>query len=156
MDRKVLINAMTRADILEIAALEKLCFSTPWSETSLLAELQKQNALFLVARDPAGMLCGYVGLNTVFGEGYVANIAVHPDCRRQGVAHQLIEALLQSSEVLGLSFVTLEVRRSNVPAINLYLSFGFTIVGVRKDFYTDPPEDGAIMTKYLNFEEPTK
>lgn len=153
MGIKVNINAMTKSDIPELVLLEQQCFSLPWSEVGFVAELTKPTAMFLVARDSDGRLCGYVGLNHVMGEGYINNIAVQPDLRRQGVARQLIESLLQCCDALDLSFATLEVRRSNVPAINLYISYGFTAVGLRKDFYTNPDEDGVIMTKYINFKE---
>lgn len=153
MERQVVVTAMTQADIAEIAELEKICFSTPWSEQALMAELSKPKALFLVARDSSGGFCGYIGLNYVLDEGYINNIAVMPSCRRQGVARQLIESLLQCCSALGLAFATLEVRRSNVAAINLYLSFSFAVVGVRRDFYVNPSEDGVIMTKYLNYKE---
>ena len=80
---------------------------------------------------------------------YISNVAVSPDHRRQGIASTLIEALLRRAEELQLSFVTLEVRESNAPAIALYGRFGFTPVGRRKGYYDAPKEDAILMTRLL-------
>ena len=88
---------------------------------------------------------GYMGLQVFCGEGYVTNVAVLPEYRRQGIAKMLIEKQLQND----MSFITLEVRESNLPAIKLYEFCGFENVGIRPKFYTDPTENAIIMTKYL-------
>ena len=104
--------------------------------------------IFLVAeRDGAAV--GYVGCQTVLDEGYITNVAVSPDCRRQGVARALLDELKARAVQAGLSFVTLEVRASNAPAIALYEGAGFVRVGVRKNFYTAPTEDAVLMTLFL-------
>lgn len=104
--------------------------------------------IFLVAeRD--GQAVGYVGCQTVLDEGYITNVAVSPDCRRQGIGRALIEELAQRARAQGLSFVTLETRASNAPAIALYEGAGFDRVGMRKNFYTAPSEDAVLMTLFL-------
>ena len=104
--------------------------------------------IFLVAeRD--GQAVGYVGCQTVLDEGYITNVAVSPDARRQGIARTLIEKLTAEARAAGLAFVTLEVRVSNAPAIALYEGAGFGRVGVRKNFYTAPTEDAVLMTLFL-------
>ena len=104
--------------------------------------------IFLAAeRDGAAV--GYVGCQTVLDEGYITNVAVSPDCRRQGVARALLDELKARAVQAGLSFVTLEVRASNAPAIALYEGAGFVRVGVRKNFYTAPAEDAVLMTLFL-------
>ncbi|MEG1687301.1 MAG: ribosomal protein S18-alanine N-acetyltransferase [Angelakisella sp.] len=148
METSCVIAPMTGSDLTEVAALEQLCFSTPWSAASLAAELDKPDAVFLTARQ-GGRLCGYVGMNTVLDEGYLANLAVHPDCRKQGVGRQLLLAVLAAAECRKLAFVTLEVRPSNAAAIGLYASLGFFQQGRRKAFYNHPIEDGLIMTTFL-------
>ena len=79
-------------------------------------------------------------------EGYITNVAVSPDFRRQGIARALIEALLAKARENGLAFVTLEVRESNAPAIALYTGAGFEPVGKRKNFYSNPTENAVLMT----------
>ena len=135
-----------------LEALEKQCFSVPWTREQLAASLPDEHHVFLVAeRD--GKAVGYVGMTCVLDEGYIGNVAVAPDCRRQGVGAALIAALLEQAGVLALSFVTLEVRPSNTPAVALYGSFGFEPVGRRKNYYDAPKEDALLMTKLMKSEE---
>lgn len=140
------IVPMAERHLAALAAIEKACFHAPWSETMLREELGK--GIFLAAeRDGAAV--GYVGCQTVLDEGYITNVAVSPDCRRQGVARALLDELKARAVQAGLSFVTLEVRASNAPAIALYEGAGFVRVGVRKNFYTAPTEDAVLMTLFL-------
>lgn len=137
---------MAERHLAALAEIEKNCFHAPWSEKMLREELGK--GIFLVAeRD--GQAVGYVGCQTVHDEGYITNVAVSPDCRRQGIGRALIEELAQRARAQGLSFVTLEARASNAPAIALYEGAGFDRVGMRKNFYTAPSEDAVLMTLFL-------
>jgi ribosomal-protein-alanine N-acetyltransferase len=92
---------------------------------------------------------GYAGLETVLDEGYITNIAVRPDARRQGVASALLGVFLRFSGAHKLSFLTLEVRESNAAAIALYAGHGFSAVGRRKNYYDDPREDAVLMTHHF-------
>lgn len=140
------IVPMAERHLAALAEIEKACFHAPWSESMLREELGK--GIFLVAeRD--GQAVGYVGCQTVLDEGYITNVAVSPDCRRQGIARALIAKLTDEARAAGLAFVTLEVRASNAPAIALYEGAGFGRVGVRKIFYTAPTEDAVLMTLFL-------
>lgn len=85
----------------------------------------------------------------VLDEGYLSNIAVSPEHRRQGIAEALLKALLVRASARKLSFVTLEVRAGNIPAQTLYRKLGFTEVGVRRGYYEHPKEDAVLMTLYL-------
>lgn len=137
---------MAERHLAALAEIEKACFHAPWSENMLREELGK--GLFLVAeRD--GQAVGYVGCQTVLDEGYITNVAVSPDCRRQGIGRALIAALVSRARAQDLAFVTLEARASNTPAIALYEGAGFGRVGVRKNFYTAPTEDAVLMTLFL-------
>lgn len=129
-----------------IAALERKCFSRPWSEDALRAELDNEHARFLAAVDESGRVMGYAGLHCILDEGYIDNVAVDPDVRRQGIAGTILEQFLRLGES-GLAFLTLEVRASNAPAIALYEKYGFVQAGRRKNYYDDPREDALIMTK---------
>lgn len=137
---------MAERHLAALAEIEKACFHAPWSESMLREELGK--GLFLVAeRD--GQAVGYVGCQTVLDEGYITNVAVSPDCRRQGIGRALIAELVSRARAQDLAFVTLEARASNAPAIALYEGAGFGRVGVRKNFYTAPTEDAVLMTLFL-------
>ena len=131
----------------EVAELERICFSTPWSRNMLAEELDNMLSAFLVALDDNGRVAGYAGVQVILDEGYITNIAVRPDCRRQGVAGKLLQVFLDFAQANHLSFLTLEVRASNYDAIALYGSRGFRSMGRRKNYYEHPREDAIIMTR---------
>lgn len=133
----------------EIEALEKRCFSLPWTWDMLLGQLPDDSHEFLATVDEEGKLLGYVGMMTVLDEGYISNVAVDPAYRRQGIADLLLRELLDRAVLRELSFVTLEVREHNEPAIALYRKHGFAPVGLRKNYYEAPAENAVLMTKYL-------
>ena len=132
----------------ELEKLERLCFSRPWSRKMLAEELENQCAAFLVAQDgETGQVIGYAGLLVVADEGYITNVAVFPEYRRQGVAAKLLKVFCDFAAGRQLAFLTLEVRPSNTAAIALYQSFGFTERGRRRNYYDLPKEDALILTK---------
>ena len=142
-----IVNAAPR----HLEALEKLeqsCFSLPWTREMLYSQLPDDSHEFRVAEEN-GELLGYVGMMTVLDEGYISNVAVAPEHRRKGCADALITALLGRAELRELSFVTLEVREHNEPAIALYRKHGFVPVGLRKNYYEAPVENALLMTCYL-------
>ena len=143
-----IVNASPR-HLPELEALEKRCFSLPWTEEMLMGQLPDDNHEFLAAESESGELLGYVGMMTVLDEGYISNVAVAPEQRRQGIADALIAALLERATLRDLSFVTLEVREHNGPAIALYAKHGFAPVGLRKNYYEAPVENAILMTKFL-------
>ena len=137
----------------ELEKLERLCFSRPWSRKMLAEELENQCAAFLVAQDgDTGHVVGYAGLLVVADEGYITNVAVFPEYRRQGVAAKLIAVFENFARGNKLAFLTLEVRPSNAAAIALYEGFGFRAVGRRRNYYDLPKEDALILTKYYTEE----
>ena len=140
------ITRMTAADVADVAALEAVCFSDPWSEASVASELDNPLSLWLVARDAAGLL-GYIGSQSVPDEADMMNLAVRPDARRQGVAQALLQALEAALRENGIRSLTLEVRAGNAPAIRLYTQAGFRQVGLRKNYYFHPKEDALILKK---------
>ena len=143
----VRIVPMTADHLGEVAELERLCFSVPWSRNMLAEELDNALSAMLVALDDQGRVAGYAGLQVILDEGYITNVAVRPDCRRQGVAGQILQVFLDFAQAQGLAFLTLEVRASNQAAILLYGSRGFRGMGRRKNYYEHPREDAIIMTK---------
>ena len=131
----------------QLEELEKLCFSLPWTIEQLRSQLPDEHHIFLTALEGEHLL-GYVGMMYVLDEGYISNVAVAPEARRKGIGDALIEELMRRAELLGLAFVTLEVRQSNAPAAALYEKHGFTAVGKRKNYYDLPREDAVLMTYY--------
>ena len=142
----MIVEQMAERHIAAIAAIEQDCFHDPWTENGLREELELENNLFLAAVEEDAVV-GYVGCQTVLDEGYITNVAVSPAHRRKGVAARLLTELRIKAEEKGLSFVTLEVRASNEPAIALYRGAGYVEVGVRRNFYTNPKEDALILRK---------
>ena len=132
-----------------IFELEKACFSLPWTRENISAYLPDDMHTMLCAVDDAGKVVGYIGLMYVLDEGYIANVAVSQDHRRQGIGTKLLAALVNEAKKRSLSFLTLEVRESNESAIALYKNAGFSEVGIRKNYYDKPTENAILMTKFL-------
>lgn len=136
------------SDIPRLEALEKQCFSVPWTADMLASQLVGEGHVFLIA-ECGDAAAGYMGLQIVLDEGYISNVAAAPGFRRLGVASALIAETIRRARGLGLAFLTLEVRESNFPARRLYAKHGFTDVGKRRSYYENPVEDAILMTKYL-------
>lgn len=143
-----ILNAEER-HLPQVGRLEQVCFSVPWTEEQLRSQLPDNQHIFLVA-ECSGEVLGYVGLMYVLDEGYISNVAVSPERRRQGIGEALIAELTQRAARLGLAFLTLEVRASNDPAIRLYEKMHFRQVGRRKNYYQKPEEDAMLMTFFFN------
>ena len=152
LDRLILsrthIEKMAQEHIPFVAELERQCFSDPWSEDGLRAELTNENAHFYVYTC-FGQVLGYMGMQTVLDECYIANVAVSPLHRRKGIGETLVSFCSDKAEEAGCAFISLEVRVSNTGATELYKKAGFEPVGERKNFYSHPTENGLIMTKEL-------
>ena len=147
------LRPMQKEDIPALCRLEELCFSSPWHEAAFLSVLQKEGAFFWVA-ELEGEIAGYLGLEQVLDEAYIDNIAVFPAFRRQGIARCLLSRAVQHCQKAECSFLSLEVRSSNLPAQSLYQSLGFSLQGIRPGFYSFPREDAQIWTKFFLSEEP--
>ena len=131
----------------QVAQIERNCFSHPWTEEMLLEELDNLLSSWICALGENGVVLGYAGLSVVAGEGYINNIAVRQEYRKQGVASALLDVFLRFAQAQNLEFLTLEVRLSNQAAKGLYMKHGFAQVGRRKDYYDDPKEDAILMTR---------
>ena len=143
---EVAILPMASCHVLQIASLEQLCFSDPWSETSIGSELSNPLSLWLVAMDK-DMVAGYIGSQTVMDETDLMNVAVAPGYRRQGIAQALLTELEKRLRANGVRCVSLEVRDSNIAAICLYEKLGYVQVGCRRGYYRKPREDARILRK---------
>lgn len=127
----------------QVKSLLNLCFGdSAWTADSLRSQLVKSDSRCTVAVEDDRII-GFLAFEQVLDEGSIIEVAVHPDCRRKGIARSLITSAIQSAE--GLNTVFLEVRESNTPAVGLYESLGFERIGVRKGYYQKPKEDAVIM-----------
>ena len=142
----MMIVKMNDDHVRPVAELEKLCFSDPWSETSVASELKNKLSLWLVAIEN-GAVVGYIGSQTCCDETDMMNVAVHSDHRRKGIAEALVRALVEELKAAGSRCLTLEVRASNEAAKSLYEKLGFFQVGRRPNYYRNPKEDALILRK---------
>ena len=138
---------LTREHLAEVAALERLCFSEPWSETALEL-LLTETAVGFVCLDGTRVLA-YGGMLWAPDEGQITNVVVHPDARRRGCAKAILAAFDTLAREHHAEQIALEVRASNQAAIALYEGDGYKTVGKRKNFYRAPREDALIMIKKL-------
>ncbi|MCR5138019.1 MAG: ribosomal protein S18-alanine N-acetyltransferase [Oscillospiraceae bacterium] len=139
---------MTGEDLKRLCEIEQACFAHPLTEEQLRSLAGNGTVLLVTARADR-RIAGYVWAQTVLDEGYIGNVAVLPAFRRMGIADGLMQALAGAARERGLSFLTLEVRASNLPAIALYEKNGYVPAGRRRNYYADPKEDAILMT--LNF-----
>lgn len=138
------IKSMQPEDIPEVATMEALIFTQPWSANGFASSLQSADTEYLVVRSD-GMLVGYCGLLQSLEEADITNVAVHPDWRNQGIAFAMLKELIKRGNARGIVRFTLEVRVGNASAIHLYEKLGFRSAGIRKNFYDLPKEDAMIM-----------
>ena len=139
------VSYLKEEDAPLIAELERQCFSTPWSESTIKSAMAPPNIFIGVKEEDA--LLGYLSFSQVAGECYINNLAVHKAFRRRGIARALLCELMSLAVLSQYEFVSLEVRQSNSAAISLYSAFGFKEEGKRKNYYTAPNEDAVIMTR---------
>lgn len=140
------VRRATIEDAKEIFAIEMECFSVPWSLDSIETELLNEDKkLYYVIEDADGVV-GYAGAWLVYDEGQITNIAIRPSARRQGFGTKLTSALIEECFKRGMYEIFLEVRISNLSALSLYRQLGFTVKGMRKNYYSEPKEDAYIMS----------
>lgn len=138
------------ADIPDVAAMERLCYSDPWPASSFTALPANERVCFIVARDVHNQrLLGFAIAWHVLNEGELANLAVAPESRRRGIGTALLEAVTTDALGRGTSELYLEVRESNAAARQMYTSAGFEQVGRRKQYYRQPVEDALILRRTL-------
>ena len=150
---ELIIRNAVAADAAAVAAIEKACFSAPWSERQIEEEICKENALFFIA-EADGAVCGYVSAEDISGECYMNNLAVSQPFRGHDIGRKLMRRLIEATRLRGCKFLTLEVREGNAPARYIYETCGFSIAGVRKNFYVAPQENASIYTLYFKEEQP--
>lgn len=148
MKKEIKILPMTKESAVYTAELEKLCFSAPWSEEILCETIEQSESEFFCAFVD-GEFAGYAGMLCVLDEGQICNVAVCPPFRRMGVGEALMQAQRERGLARGLSIMFLEVRAGNTAAQRLYEKMGWEKVGVRRNYYSNPREDGVLYNLYL-------
>lgn len=144
MGSECIVRRMTLADVDGVAEVEAATFPTPWSRDAFVSEMKNVAARYLVAEQD-GRIIGYAGAWIILDESHITNIAVLKAERGKGIGRALTAGLMQYLSNLGAAYATLEVRKSNEVAQNLYKSLGFIKLGVRKRYYEDNDEDALIM-----------
>lgn len=150
---ELVIRRAEAKDVATIEKLEQCCFSQPWSYESIYQDIVENDRSVYIVAETEGQVIGYAGLWIIVDEGHITNVAVSPDYRRNSVANTIITALLMVTEDMGVKRHTLEVRKSNQAAINLYEKHGFEVAGERKGYYEDNGEDALIMWRESEDEE---
>lgn len=151
----ITIRRMEPQDVDGIIAIEEKAYGDHhWSKESFLNELNNELAYYYVLFNSDGVLAGYAGSWHILDESHITNIAISTDFRRRKYGEALLKRIIDDCYKEKIKYITLEVRVSNTPAINLYSKYGFTSFGTRKGYYQDNNEDAIIMwTKNIFFDE---
>ena len=145
------VRKMTVDDVDGVFEVEKSCFEDYWSKNAFLDELKNPHARYLVA-ETEGKIVGYIGIWLIIDEGHITNVAVHKDFRGRKIGNELMKEMTELCKENYIKAMTLEVRKSNDVAQNLYKKYGFKMAGIRKEYYSDNKEDAIIMWNQLKEE----
>jgi ribosomal-protein-alanine N-acetyltransferase len=141
----VVFRAMTWDDIDAVVALEQITFTMPWNRDAFETELSSNPLARYIVMEEDGKFAGYAGMWIVLDEAHIMNVAVEASCRGRGLGKALMQQMIQIAASNRAESMTLEVRRSNRAARNLYFKFGFIERGVRPGYYTDNGEDALLL-----------
>lgn len=146
------VREMNWTDVPKVLEIERISFTTPWSELAFLKEIYSPYSVIKVAILD-GEVAGYICASHLLDEGHILNLSVHPDLRRRGVATALVEKVINELRMKRCRSLFLEVRVSNHGAIHFYERFGLMPVGCRRNYYTQPTEDAVLMKLDLDLRE---
>lgn len=141
----IFVRKMFKHDIERVYEIERLCFRSPWSKSSLQGELKNTVAHYIVLCNDNDTIIAYGGMWLLFDEAHITNIAVHPDYRGNGYSKLLMLHLMREAALFESTQMTLEVRDNNLIAQSLYRSIDFAEQGRRQKYYTDTGEDALLM-----------
>lgn len=141
------VRRMREEDLPAVRAIEIMSFSNPWSDSTFRGEIQNTSVSFplVVVRRPGEEVVAYIVFWQIRDDVQVNNVAVHPECRGLGLGEAVMRFAIAKVRAAGAGFMTLEVRKSNAPAVSLYRKLGFEVLGDRKHYYTKPDEDAYVM-----------
>jgi ribosomal-protein-alanine N-acetyltransferase len=138
----------TKADLDRVLAIEDASFNNPTTREWYEAELKRPDVCYIyVLRTPDAPVAAFCAFWRVADQIHINNLAVRPELRGQGLASRLLADVMAEAQRLGAPSATLEVRRSNLPALRLYAKAGFVEAGVRRNYYTQPVEDALVLVK---------
>lgn len=146
------MRRMEEEDLPEVLQIEKLCYPNPWREMTFRGEIYNQpiSFPFVFVHKYQRRIIGYIIFWCIKERAQINNIAVHPDFRRMGIAEAVMRQVLDQIRKAGTELVTLEVRPSNIAARSLYKKLDFEVIGIRENYYNNPPENALIMGKFLS------
>ncbi len=139
-----MVREMRPEDAGDVSAIERICFSDPWSFESIKGGLENSFDTWLVLEEE-GTISGYCVFRIIAGEGELLRMAVLPEYRGRGLSKKLMDRMVEYTRKMEADSISLEVRENNKKARNLYKSYGFTEEYTRKNYYRDPCEDAIIM-----------
>ena len=139
------VRPLRRNDIASVVAIESEAFTTPWQASTFENLLGRDGIELMVMTDRVEGVIGYAVLWVILDQGELANLALTTNRRGAGLGAHLLQHVLERARVRGVEKLFLEVRASNERAIELYRSFGFEDVGIRKGYYDQPREDAKVM-----------
>lgn len=143
------IRLAYKEDLKRMHNVENLSFPNPWSYESFKKNFFNPFSIYVLAEDENGEVVGFGGMQVIFEEAHIMNIAVLETYRRKGIADKMLELLMSQANERDAETMFLEVRKSNIPAQMLYAKHGFIKIYVRKSYYSDNNEDAVIMTAEL-------
>jgi ribosomal-protein-alanine N-acetyltransferase len=140
---------MAESDLEEVLELEHEVYSHPWSRGNFIDSLASGYQAWIL-RDPSLALLGYFVVMPVVDEAHLLNVAVSAERQGQGLGYLLLNQAVACARGLGLESVLLEVRPSNVRALDIYQRYGFQTIGRRKDYYpaADSAREDAIVMRF--------
>lgn len=144
----MICRSMNANDIEGVYEVEKSAFDDPWSLSAIKNELKNALARYIVAVEDEKIV-GYIGSWYIIDEAHIINFAVHKEHRGKHIGDKLMSCFIEKCEKDDIDSITLEVRKSNEIAKNLYKKYGFKPGGIRKEYYKDNKEDAIIMWKQV-------
>ena len=138
------IRRSVPADAKEIAIAEAEIFSDPWSERDITDAITQSGSMCYTALSD-GKVVAYIIARQISPEGEIYRIATLPDYRHRAIAYRLLDYAVKCERGKGLESLFLEVREKNIPARNLYKSYGFREIGMRKNYYKNPTDNAIVM-----------
>jgi ribosomal-protein-alanine N-acetyltransferase len=140
---------MTVADLQRVLAIERMCFTSPWTEANFRYEVEENPMAWNLVGRADGEVVAFACAHIVADELMINDLAVDPSARRRGIGSGLLRHIMDGARIRGCRLATLEVRPSNAPARALYEAFGFEVVGRRRGYYADTGEDAILLARDL-------
>jgi ribosomal-protein-alanine N-acetyltransferase len=145
----IVIGPMTVADLQRVLAIERMCFTSPWTEANFRYEVEENPMAWNLVGRADGEVVAFACAHNVADELMINDLAVDPSARRRGIGSGLLRHIMDGARIRGCRLATLEVRPSNAPARALYEAFGFEVVGRRRGYYADTGEDAILLARDL-------